>query len=100
MQSYCVLVRKMFYELRSYLGQCVAKMGIAVIVSKLVDSDELYSEALLLKLLGQTLGTIGIVKPEILRWFDISVPVYFAELDWNCCLREGGKHKIAYGRNI
>ena len=35
-------------------------------------------------------------KTEILRWFDISVPVYFAELDWNCCLREGGKHKIVY----
>lgn len=87
-----------FYELRAHTDNVLRKMGIAVDSLKLVDlDDELYSEALLLKTASdKTLGTIGIVKPEILRWFDISVPVYFAELDWNCCLREGGKHKIVY----
>lgn len=87
-----------FYELRAHVNNVLRRMGVDVERLILTETDnELYAEALTLTTIsGKELGIFGILKTDILRWFDISVPVYFAELDWKKCLREGSKHKITY----
>ena len=45
---------------------------------------------------GKTLAEMGTVAPHILKEFDITAPVYYADICWNLLMKEARKNKVSY----
>jgi phenylalanyl-tRNA synthetase beta chain len=84
------------FELKAHVENIFRRLGISearIIMSEL--SNDLYSSGMTVALVsGNTLGTFGIVRPNLLKLFDIDTEVYYAELSWQALMKEAGKTQI------
>lgn len=86
------------YELKAYIFNILQRLGINQ--KKLRSEDytgDLFSDALVLNSpRKKQLVTYGIVKPQILKKFDIEQPVYYADFQWNNLMEEAGVNTVKY----
>ena len=79
-----------------------ARENLFNVLENMIDFDgltaiDLFAAALAVKSRnGKVLGHIGLVAKKLLRKFDISLPVAFAELDWEALCRLAGKQKVEF----
>lgn len=59
-------------------------------------TDARFSEGLELSDHGISIGTFGVVNPTILKTFDISQPVLYADINWNALLEQASKSTFQY----
>ncbi|MDR2087394.1 MAG: phenylalanine--tRNA ligase subunit beta [Dysgonamonadaceae bacterium] len=86
------------YELKAYVENILLRLGVSrkKIIYKPFDSD-IFSAALSVETVaGRQLGALGILQKGICRKFDINAEVYFAELDWDCLMKENKNSRIKY----
>ena len=57
---------------------------------------DLFSEGLSFSIGGKVLVNLGTVASARLKQFDIKVPVYAAEINWNLFIKQYMKHKVLY----
>ncbi|WP_312822063.1 phenylalanine--tRNA ligase subunit beta [Epilithonimonas sp.] len=72
-----------FYYLKSYVKVLLEKLNLDLQESALV--DERFSDALEIKSEGKTVARIGKVAPQMLKDFDISQEVFYAEIELETC---------------
>ena len=85
------------YEMKAYVENIFARLGIAGDIIATQTSDEIYSVALTYSNRGgKILGKIGLVSHKILKRFDIDVEVSFAELNWDSLMKMAAKHTVLY----
>ncbi|RXE74404.1 phenylalanine--tRNA ligase subunit beta [Muribaculaceae bacterium Isolate-013 (NCI)] len=88
-----------FFDLKAALEAVLGRLGLdprQVVTEPSADND-LFAAALAVKSRnGKVLGHIGLVAKKLLRKFDISLPVAFAELDWEALCRLAGKQKVEF----
>lgn len=61
------------------------------------DSDEIFSARLeITARSGKKIGELGILRMELLKRFDISQGVVFAQIDWNNLFRLVAKHQVTF----
>lgn len=72
-----------YFTLKSYVNQLLSKLGLTgTTANYLEQSGRLYNVMEIHK--GKTLiATIGTVQPELCKQFDITMPVYTADILWN-----------------
>jgi phenylalanyl-tRNA synthetase beta chain len=85
------------FQLKKYIENILLRLGI--MAGQYVCeqySDDIYSTALCLKTKNRQLGILGILNKKLLKSFDISIEVYYAELNWSALLKETKKHTIIF----
>jgi phenylalanyl-tRNA synthetase beta chain len=73
------------YQLRSVLEGLLGRLGFKAAdmqLSKLSSQNDLYSGALTYSINKKVLATAGIVKPSLLRQFDIKQEVFYGDINW------------------
>lgn len=86
------------YELKAYVENILAKMGVNKASTKMVELELDYmSDAISIQTYaGRELALYGIVSPSILKKMDIEQAVFYADLRWENILRELKKHQITF----
>ena len=72
-----------FYHLKAYVKILLEKLNLVLHESAL--EDERFSDALEIKSEGKTLARLGKVAPQLLKDFDISQEVFYAEIELENC---------------
>ena len=85
------------YEMKAYVENIFARLGIAGDIVAVQMSDEIYSAALTYSNRGgKVLGKMGLVSHKILKRFDIDAEVAFAELNWEALMKMAAKHTVLF----
>ncbi|MBQ5747776.1 MAG: phenylalanine--tRNA ligase subunit beta [Bacteroidales bacterium] len=86
-----------FFSLKGYVELMMKKFGVDLYSLECAPApSDLFSEGLSFSVGGKTLVMFGTVAPARLRQFDIKVPVYAAEINWNLFVKLYMKHKVLY----
>ena len=75
-----------FYNLKGVIQSVFERLGIRNLQPK-PSKNSLFATGLSLNLGKQSLVTFGIVKPRLLKDFDITQAVFYADFDWDAVLR-------------
>lgn len=86
------------FDLKAIVENIFARVGIGLkelVMSQV--SDDIYSAALSINNRGgKHIGEIGIVKKSILKKFDLTNDVYYAQLDWDAVVKMTLKKKVTF----
>ncbi len=86
------------YELKAYVENIFARLGIAGDIVATQTSDEVYSVALnYTNRGGKLVGRMGLISRKVLKRFDIDAEVAYAELNWDMLMKLASKHTIIAG---
>lgn len=87
-----------FFELKAHVQNVLKRLGVNLQnVQTEKFSNDLIAEGLALRTAsGKLLAEVGIVAADTLKRLDITMPVYYADLQWKTLLKESAKHKIVY----
>lgn len=88
-----------FYQLRAYVDNILRRLGINTDRCRYEEFDsEIYCQALRIETASRKeLGTIGIIRPEVLNRFDIEQDVFYADLLWKALMGETKNYKLEAG---
>ncbi|RMB60499.1 phenylalanine--tRNA ligase subunit beta [Dokdonia sinensis] len=84
-----------FFYLKGIVNATLERLGITRVRSGSVKND-IFAEATSLQLGKTTLVTFGIVKKSVLKHFDITQDVYYADFNWDNILEMASRNKIKF----
>lgn len=85
------------YEMKAYVENIFARLGVAGDIVAVQTGDEIYSVALTYSNRGgKVLGKMGLVSHKVLKRFDIDTDVAFAELNWDALMKMAAKHAVLF----
>ncbi|WP_405225221.1 phenylalanine--tRNA ligase subunit beta [Dokdonia sp. Asnod1-B02] len=84
-----------FYYLKGVVSAVLEKLGINKVRSSAVKND-IFSEAVGLSLGKQQVVSYGIVKKSILKKFDLSQEVYYADFNWDAILEIAARNNVKF----
>ncbi len=87
-----------FYDMKAIVANIFAKLGISDReISISVATDPIYSGCVTISTRsGKELGSMGIIKKQILKKSDIKQEVIYAEFDWKALVNLSIKKKVLY----
>lgn len=86
-----------FYSLKAYVENILKRLGIPVdAFVKNEVSDDIFMEGLSYFDRDKLMVETGMVRPGILKQFDIKIPVFYADFRWDRIMEMLGKAKIVY----
>jgi phenylalanyl-tRNA synthetase beta chain len=86
-----------FFFLKSFVNNLLKRTGVEMqTLNEEVTSHPGFVEAISLKQNQKTLCTFGSVSKKLMKEFDISSEVFYADFDWQAILKISGKNKIEY----
>ncbi|HSH52496.1 MAG TPA: phenylalanine--tRNA ligase subunit beta, partial [Bacteroidales bacterium] len=86
-----------FFYLKSFVENIVEKVGVNLKqIQQTEVKKDIFSDGLNYSLNNQILVDFGVVNKKILKTFDIDVPVYYAEFNWDNLLKVTAKHSIRF----
>lgn len=83
-----------FYHLKAYVKILLEKLNLDLHESAL--EDPRFSDALEIKADGKTLARLGKVSPQLLKDFDISQDVFYAEIELENCQSFRGNENLKF----
>ncbi|WP_379964951.1 phenylalanine--tRNA ligase subunit beta [Epilithonimonas sp. UC225_85] len=83
-----------FYHLKAYVKILLEKLNLDLHESAL--EDDRFSDALEIKAEGKTLARLGKVSPQLLKDFDISQEVFYAEIELENCQSFRSKENLKF----
>ena len=90
--------RSSFYQLRAYVNNVLARLGVNEKRTKIDEcSEDIFSAGLEIKSVGgKTLVKMGCVSRAILKVADIDNEVYFADINWTAVLKEIQNNRVTF----
>ena len=87
-----------FAELKAHVMNVFTRMGVpfGLLVFAEGHSDIFAKSLVIQNRGGKMLAEMGIVSPLVLKMFDITAPVYFADLRWNQLMKTIRNVKVSY----
>lgn len=86
------------YELKAYAANVLTRSGIDInqfCVSK-GTNDVFASSLTVASREGEVLMEFGVVSPRLLHLFDLSQPVYYADINWTLLTKKTRRHHITF----
>ena len=87
-----------FYELSAYVENILRRIGVkpGMVVRK-KSENPIFSAGLSIENRGgKQLIEMGIINKKLLKQFDLSAPVYYAELNWTALMKVIKKNEVLY----
>ena len=87
-----------FYELKAYVQNIFARLGIptGLLITEKSDND-LFSNGLILKNRGgKVLAELGLVASRLLKIFDLTADVYYADIHWTTVMKAVKKNHVTF----
>ncbi|MDR2815607.1 MAG: phenylalanine--tRNA ligase subunit beta [Proteiniphilum sp.] len=85
------------FELKAHVENILKRMGINGNQAFFeAGQNELFSVAMNVKTHKRSIGSFGIVSPEIGKKFDIDTEVFFAEMNWDLLMKESEKQPVRF----
>jgi phenylalanyl-tRNA synthetase beta chain len=87
-----------YFELAAYVQNILQRIGLkqGATVRKKLENDVFSAGVCIETRGGKTLVEMGILSKKLLKQFDISQPVYFAELNWTQLMKATKKNEILF----
>ncbi len=86
-----------FYDLKNNLENILVRLGLTFEdFSEEASKSDLFAEGICLKQGDKEIINFGLVCSKLLKAFDIDVPVYFSEINWDSILKKSSKKAITY----
>lgn len=87
-----------FFQLKGYVEKILLRIGVALPLLKVTDeSNDVYSDSMVVTNRNdKVLVRMGVVNPLQTAKLDISVPVFFAELNWTELMRMSKKNNVTF----
>lgn len=86
-----------FYGLKSYAENILKKLGLFDQKLQIIDSDyELFADGLSYSYNNKIVLELGIVDSKILKKFEIEIPVFYADFNWDNVFQAHKKHKVIF----
>lgn len=87
-----------FAELKAHVMNVFTRMGVPFGLLVFAEGhSDIYGKSLSIQNRGgKVLAEMGIVSPMVLKMFDITAPVYFADLHWNQLMKAIRNVKVSY----
>lgn len=87
-----------FYQLKAYVENILSRLGLSIAFLKMEEvQNDIFSQALQLVGSGKkVLATFGVVNPKLTARFEITAPVYFAELNWTYLMQATRKNRVLF----
>ena len=85
-----------FAELKAHVMNVFTRMGVPFGLLAEGHSDIFGKSLVIQNRGGKVLAEMGIVSPLVLKMFDITAPVYFADLRWNQLMKTIRNVKVSY----
>ena len=87
-----------FYELKAYVQNIFARLGIPTDLLMTEKSDnDLFSNGLILKNRGgKVLAELGLVASRLLKVFDLTADVYYADIHWTTVMKAVKKNHVTF----
>lgn len=86
------------YELKAYAANVLTRSGVDInqfCVSK-GTNDVFASSLTVASREGEVLMEFGVVSPRLLHLFDLSQPVYYADINWTLLTKKTRRHHITF----
>ncbi len=87
-----------FYELKAYVQNVFRRVGIPqgmIVMEK--SQNDIFDKGLTLKNRGgKVFAEIGVVSRKILKQFDLSRPVFYADIHWNALMKATKKSAVLF----
>ena len=87
-----------FYELKAYVQNIFARLGIPadLLMTERSDND-LFSNGLILKNRGgKVLAELGLVASRLLKVFDLTADIYYADIHWTTVMKAVKKNHVTF----
>lgn len=85
-----------FFDLKAYVENILNKLNLKGKYVFETTTNDLFSNAVLLKVKNKEAGILGNVANSIKQKFDISGDVFFAELNWTLLMKSAKKEKVIF----
>lgn len=87
-----------FYELKASVENIFTRIGINPATTKMTEEkNEIFSQALVFRNRGdKLLAEVGIIHPLQISKFEITAPVFYAELYWEQLMKETRRHTVTF----
>jgi phenylalanyl-tRNA synthetase beta chain len=87
-----------FYELSAYVENILRRIGVkpGMIVRKKSENPIFSAGMSIENRGGKLLIEMGIISKKLLKQFDLSAPVYYAELNWTALMKVIKKNEVLY----
>ena len=91
-------VEATFYDMRAYVGNILARLGVNMRELKFeVAAEPIYAASMLITTRsGKRIGSLGLLAKGLLKRFDLKQPVVYAELDWGELMKMASRAKVAF----
>ena len=88
-----------FYELKAYLENVLIRLGLNpafMEIKALEGGSDLYTSGLVYRINNVEIAELAIVKPAVLKNFDIKNEVFYAVIYWENLMKMRGDHHVSY----
>ena len=87
-----------FYELKAYVQNIFARLGVSAKALTTEESDnDIFSNGLTLKNRGgKVLAELGLVSGRLLKDFDLTANVYYADIHWTTVMKAVKKTQVTF----
>lgn len=88
-----------FYELKAHLENVLKRMGLdvnAMDKRSVAGKSDLFTDGLVYQTGGLEIAELALVKPAVLKKFDIKNDVFFAVIRWQNLIKSRGDHQVRY----
>jgi phenylalanyl-tRNA synthetase beta chain len=88
-----------FYELKAYLENVLARLGLNpdLMDIKVPETGrDLYTSGLVYRINNVEIAELTIIKPAVLKNFDIKNEVFYAVISWENLMKMRGDHHVCY----
>ena len=86
-----------FYYLKAYAENILRRLGLNPDKAETIEiTNDIFSDGLTYKFNTKEILSIGIINRIVLQKFDIKVPVYFADFNWNRVMSLIQSNKVAF----
>jgi phenylalanyl-tRNA synthetase beta chain len=87
------------YELKAYLENVFVRLGLdqnLMEIKPVEGKEDFYTDGLVYQMNNTVIAELAIIKPSLLKQFDIKIEVYYAVISWDDLMKIRGDHQVSF----